>query len=204
MSLFHDVAAPPADMLVTVADLVEWLKLDVATLSDQEVGNLETAIQFATAAIRAKVGRPIVLVNGDQVTLDGPGSEAFNLPSYPVVNIGSITENGVLVDAASYDWSRKIGRVERTDGSCWTRRLGGLVVVYTHGYDPVPTEIERVCMQKAARDLGSPDGRNITAEVLGAYSVTYESTRTMTAFTARSAGWTENEIQILGRYADGR
>lgn len=86
----------------------------------------------------------IVKDNGDEDTLDGPGSSDVD-----------------------YRWTRE-GVLERA-GSTWPDRPRSVKVTLTHGLDPVPTSIKAVVLEAAEAAISNPsqlgslntDGTNV-------------------------------------------
>jgi hypothetical protein len=187
-------------MLVDPAELAQWLGW--TDPSDDDTARASDAIRFATGIVQDACSpmaqpRRLIRVNSEQITLDGNGAETFRLPDWPVISVDSITEDGLLVDPSAYDWSADHGIVRRTDSpGFWTSTLGGLVVVYSHGYDPVPAALIGVCRSISARLLAEPDGREVRLEALGAYSVGYQG--------KGAVGLTSLEAAALARYSSAR
>jgi hypothetical protein len=188
------------DMLVDPAELAQWVGW--TNPSDGDTARASDAIRFATGIIQDACSpmaqpRRLIRVNSEQIILDGNGAETFRLPDWPVIGIDSITEEGTLVDPTAYDWSADHGIVRRTDTpGVWTKAWQGLVIVYSHGYDPVPAALIGVCRSIAARLLAEPDGREVRLEALGAYSVGYQGKGVV--------GLTSLEAAALARYGSAR
>lgn len=128
------------------------------------------ALNAASRRFRGAVRHPVSFVPADTVTLDGNGLESLLLPAAPVVAVQSVTLEGVgLVDGVDYEWSES-GFLRRLDAR-WPDRLRCVRVVYDHGYDPVPEEVQEVVVDQA-RAMFSIDPGVQTRQV-GGQSVTF-------------------------------
>lgn len=83
----------------------------------------------------------------ETLTLDGNGSSLLRLPSAYVVDVASVSNDGVLVATDGYEWSR-FGML-RAVGRPWSRRFRGVVVELTHGYETCPEDVLEVAIQLA-------------------------------------------------------
>lgn len=102
----------------------------------------QTRLRQASSRFRAAVHHPVSLVTDDEVTLDGDGSRTLLLPAAPVIDVESVTVDGTAVDG--YRWSP--AGVLRRDGR-WPDRP--VTVVYSHGHDPIPDEIQEAVLSMA-------------------------------------------------------
>lgn len=94
-------------------------------------------VEAATAVARRYCGWPVTLVEDDEMVLDGPGSPVLFLPTLKVVELVSVTENGVEVDVDTLSVSAD-GRVRKKDRTCWSGDYSSIEVVVTHGYAEAP------------------------------------------------------------------
>ncbi len=124
-----------------LADLGEFLELLPAGADETRA---EAMLREASRRFRAAVRHPVHRVTDDEVTLDGNGSRALLLPAAPVIDVTSVEVDGDEVDV---EWSTA-GVLRRQSGR-WPDRLGAVKVVYNHGYDPVPGEIQEAVMGMA-------------------------------------------------------
>lgn len=111
--------------------------------------------------------------------LDGSGARSILLPSLHVTDVASVSSDGVVLDPDRYDWS-EAGIVELR-GGCFTSRLRGVSVTFTHGYDTMPPEVQAV--------IGELDGSGIGPQPVQVGQVRVET----------SDGWTSAE-SILAPY----
>lgn len=90
----------------------------------------------------------------------GCSTSKLALSRFPVSAIASITEDGTILDAASYELNPASGEVARLSGDepiCWAARK--VTVVYTAGWATVP-ETLALAAQKVAAMLWAEDGRD--------------------------------------------
>lgn len=161
------------------------------------------ATSRAEAELRAYCGWHVTPVTTETLTLDGPGSHALLLPTLRLTAVASVTEEGVLVDAASYEWSAA-GIIRRTSGwppgwaefgtPRWTDQLRGLVVAFTHGLATWPLDVQVVRDRVAAR-LIEVDGSSQVLSQVGAvrYAVGVEGLRNVATLS-------EQDMAVLDRY----
>lgn len=108
----------------------------------------QTAIDVALAVARRYCGWHVSPVVEETFELDGSGGRVLSPPTMNLISVSSVTENGVAVDVAKLDISRRKGTLTKPFGK-WTSRDGGITVVCTHGY----TEAEAADWRKAIIDL---------------------------------------------------
>lgn len=128
------------------------------------------ALTAASRRFRGAVRHQVSLVSGDEVTLDGNGCESLLLPAAPVVAVESVTlDGGVLVEGTDYSWSGD-GFLRRLNG-CWPDRLRCVTVVYDHGHDPVPEDVQEVVIDQARAMFRIDPG--VQTKTVGGQSVTF-------------------------------
>lgn len=195
----------PNQPLATIEDFVERYGLASPT---PDAARIQTSLEIASATIRR--GRRIFTrVTDDTVRVNGPGGLSILLPSdrLPVVAIASVKNLdrvGVeyTIDPADYDWSDN-GVIHLNWGAgwdatrrWWTTRRGGVVVTYTHGYDPVPDDVAGVCLDMAKRlydaAASTTSGADVRSETLGDYTITYQSTG--------AGALLQSEVDILSEF----
>lgn len=108
----------------------------------------DEALAAASERLRDHCGWHIAPVVTETITLDGPGGTLLLLPSLRVVDVHSVTNDGVAV--TDFEWSAK-GWIR---GS-WTSRARGIVVNLTHGFDDCPAAIRSIASRMARDGLGS-------------------------------------------------
>ncbi len=75
------------------------------------------------------------VLEDDEVTLDGTGTCLLVLPTLKVVELTSITEDGVDLAEGISQSARAPGCLFKESGGLWTRGYSNIVVTYTHGYE---------------------------------------------------------------------
>jgi hypothetical protein len=153
----------------TIDDLMVYQQL-----TSVDTATAQQSLDLASAAIRAVCGWHIYPSQSDTATLDTElwSSDLF-LPSRFVTAVGSVTEDGALVPAASYAWSPS-GRIYRQFIRWGGRRPwlpGRVVVAFTHGYATVPDAVKAVCLGWASVGLLNPGA--LRSETVGSVSQTW-------------------------------
>jgi hypothetical protein len=69
----------------------------------------------------------------EQFTLDGRGGSLLRLPTRNLIELTSLTEDGVDLDLAQLTVSRR-GLVRKRSRGFWTENYGGITVEMTHGF----------------------------------------------------------------------
>jgi hypothetical protein len=121
------------------------MALDAATVQSFTHGRLDSAdadtvrqLAAASGAARRYCGWHVTpVVTNQSLTLDGPGNRILALPTLQLGSVTSIREDGITLNLADLQVSAR-GVVLKTDGGFWTDKLGGIVVVFTHGYASAP------------------------------------------------------------------
>lgn len=86
------------------------------------------------AAVRRYCGWHVCpVLEGDTVTLDGPGSALLVLPTLRMSELTTVVEDGVELDLSTLAWSRR-GLVRKKSGALWSCEFGAITVTFTHGY----------------------------------------------------------------------
>ena len=165
----------PADPLIGSLD---GYQLETgAVIADTDLERVEWHLAAASSWLRRQTGQSIALVDDEVALFDGLGRHVIMLPQLPVVDVTKVETLG----------SDRITWTELTsDRWTWSDRDGGLYlygraphghrnvrVTYSHGYDPIPLDIQRLVYGLVARALATPDGQELRAETIGTYSVQY-------------------------------
>ena len=152
------------DPLADPAELAVWLGVPE---TDQK---LITALNAASRRFRGAVRHPVSFVAGDSLTLDGTGTESLLLPAAPVVAVDSVSLDGeALTLDTDYSWSSD-GFLRRLAGY-WPDRLRCIEVVYSHGWNPVPDDIQEVVIDQAQAIYAVQPG--VQQKTVGSQSVTF-------------------------------
>lgn len=137
------------------------------------------ALRRVSNRFRGQVRHSVHKVLGDEVWLDGDGSTELFLPAAPVLARPLVEVDGQALAATDFEWSRK-GILRRRCG--WPDRLGAIRVVFDHGYDPIPEDIQEAVIDQARIMAGTTPG--VQTVQAGGESVTYGATAT-TGVTAQ-------------------
>jgi hypothetical protein len=164
------MAVVAGDPFISTTDLSNILGRDV-TGDDAATA----AVDAACMMCRTEAEQSFDLVAGDQVTLDGSGTDCLLLPELPVSAAGTVITNGVLLTENQDYALASNGRLIRTGGTAYTMfpvsvagaplgRFGGYAggpvwpagrqnvqVTYDHGGTAIPTDVRMVALQIAQR-----------------------------------------------------
>jgi hypothetical protein len=160
--------------LATVADLATLLG---RTFTPQQELQAQALLDQASAVVRAYVRQDISrATTTDTFTMRRTPvlhrcAGAVTLPQRPVVDIETVLVNGVPTQDWWQDGSDLLLRSAAWDRPPAAHRPPQVTVTYTHGYDPVPADIQAIVMQAANRVIVNPSG--IRSETVGGESVTY-------------------------------
>lgn len=134
------------DPLATPDDLSNRLGLDPYTGSEWD--QVEALLGDASDELRSVLGQPVSRMTST-VTLFASRHGRVDLPAFPVVSIGSVELDGVVVDPGCYrvrDKTLHLPMVCRNDE---------VVVTFTHGWDEIPGELVKwTCVLAAAMKAG--------------------------------------------------
>lgn len=91
-------------------------------------------LDAALKTVRRYCGWRVTPTTVETLTLDGPGSRLLSLPTMHLVELQSITEDGVALTVGDLYVSSR-GLVRKKSGACWSCRYGALTVTMNHGYE---------------------------------------------------------------------
>lgn len=97
----------------------------------------------------------------DALTLDGPGGRLLRLPTLRLVELVSVTEDGVELDIADL-YVSPLGMVTKKSGAWWSYNLGGIEIVMTHGFDDAP-DFDAAVLSAIDRASLAPTGGAVKA-----------------------------------------
>lgn len=110
----------------------------------------EDAWDAACAALRIHCGWHVAPSVTEDVTVNGSGSQFIGLPSLMVAAVNLVTEDGIDLDPATYEWDNS-GQLWR---ECrWSGHFRAIKANITHGYDTCPPEILAVLHEAADRGM---------------------------------------------------
>jgi hypothetical protein len=165
----------PLPSLATVADLATLLGRTFTTEQEQQA---QALLDQASSVVRAYVRQDITrATTTDTFTMRRADpllhrcSGVVTLPQRPVVDIDAVAVNGVETQDWWQDGNDVLVRAWSWDQPPAAHRPPQITVTYTHGWDPVPADVQAIVMQAANRVLVNPSG--IRSETVGGESVTY-------------------------------
>jgi hypothetical protein len=135
----------------------------------------EDRLLAAEALVRSYCGWHIAPERTETLTLDGTSASTLVMPTLHVVDVASVTLDGVPLDTTEYAWHVE-GFIDATTwatGYCWLSLPRGVAVELTHGYDDVPAGVTAAVRSLAQRmSSGSLGLSSITR---GPFSESYAS-----------------------------
>lgn len=172
----------------TIEELSAYQRTAITSADD--IATATQALELAKSAVQAEVGSPIERTSVTQTFYPPDRQEFIVLPSFPVTEVESVTEDGtLLVVDDDYSWS-EAGLILRID-AYWTKPV---TVEYAYGFTEIPGYVRAVVMSIASRAFQQTAmAGSIQSETIGSYSVTYGSSTSQ-----ENAGliW-ENEKRML-------
>lgn len=169
------------DYLADPAELAVWLGVP------ETDGKLLAALAAASRRFRGAVRHPVTLVVDDVVILDGTGSGSVLLPAAPVVAVASVELEGTALTAGTdFAWSAD-GFLRRL-GCPWPCTLRCLEVIYSHGNELVPEDVQEVVLDQARAMYAIQPG--VQQKTVGSQSVTFGA-QAATGVTAQWAAVVE-------------
>lgn len=154
--------------------------------SDREAA-AELALASATSVIQDYVGQTLTYVEDDEITLDGSNTDVLVLPELPVTEVASVEIDGEELGEDDYEVDFENGLLV-LDAGTWGVAKQSIAVIYTHGYEEIPSGIRAICLQAAGRMFAQA---GIAQEQIGATSIRYG---------AVGVSLTPEEKQTLDRY----
>jgi hypothetical protein len=150
------------------------------TLTAGEQTRADALLALASGLIKQETRQTIEQVAGDTLTRPGSSSDRIRLPQRPVVSVASVTVDGVAMTAGQHyyvdsDELVRLPAVADTTfglgGAGWGYPWSQVVVVYTHGYSPIPELVKAICMEMVVRVWVNPG--SVIQESEGNTNVTY-------------------------------
>ncbi len=153
------------------------------------------ALKRASARFTGQIGYPLHLVENDEYYATGDGGSTISLPAAPIQGTPAVTINGA--PATDYHVGRQSGLLWRPGG--WHLGLENIHVVYTHGHQEIPGDVQDVILDAAEADAQMQAG--IESITTGNESVKFTASRVAGGVTSQ---WTElvNKYQ-LSQNGDG-
>jgi hypothetical protein len=136
------VVLPPDGLLADPARLAAWLPVPA------DDPKLLEALRSASSRFAGAVRHPVRLVTGDTTTLYGDCTDRLLLPAAPVLVVTSVTVDGVALAAGTEYKVRRDAGVLRRIGGVWDD-WAEVDVVWDHGYDPIPEDVQEVVIDQA-------------------------------------------------------
>lgn len=179
--------------LATTNDLEAYIG---RPLTADEAVTAELLLQIAEANIEAEIG-PVLTAGDYDLTFAGTWAIDLVLPG-PVSAVSAVTMNGLALAGGTWMWNRRRtirrgvatangydfaddadddyygprqGAQSLRTGLNWGGPDSAVQVAFTGGYTTIPADLKGLCLQLATRPF--LNSGQVSAESLGAYSVTY-------------------------------
>lgn len=185
--------------LATVADLAALLG---RTFTTEQEAQAQALLDQASSIVRAYVRQDITqATTTDTFTMRRADpllhrcGGVVTLPQRPVVDVDTVSVNGTAVTDWWQEGSDLLVRAWAWGQPPAAHRAPQVTVTYTHGWDPVPGDIQAIVMQAANRVMVNPG--QIRSETVGGESVTY-----LIPATGEALGvlLSRTEQKVLDRY----
>lgn len=189
----------PLPSLATVADLATLLGRTFTPGQEQQA---QALLDQASSVVRSYVRQDITrATTTDTFTMRRADpllhrcEGVVTLPQRPIVDIATVLVNGVETLDWWLDGGDLLLRAWSWDQPPAAHQPPQVTVTWTHGYDPVPGDIQAVVMQAANRVLVNPS--QVRSETVGGESVTY-----LIPATGEALGvlLSRTEQKVLDRY----
>lgn len=189
----------PLPSLATVADLATLLG---RTFTPEQEQQAQALLDQASSVVRAYVRQDITrATTTDTFTMRRADpllhrcGGVVTLPQRPIVDITTVLVDGVETLDWWLDGVDLLLRAWSWDHPPAAHQSPQVTVTWTHGYDPVPGDIQAVVMQAANRVLVNPS--QVRSETVGGESVTY-----LIPSTGEALGvlLSRTEQKVLDRY----
>ena len=165
----------PLPSLVTVADLAALLG---RTFTPEQELQAQALLDQASSIVRAYVRQDItrattadtfLMRRVDPLRRGCVG--AVTLPQRPVESVTEVTVNGLVTQDWWLDGTDLLLRAWPWGQPPAAHEPPQVTVTYTHGWDPVPGDVQAIVMQAANRVIVNPSA--VRSETVGGESVTY-------------------------------
>lgn len=139
----------------------------------------QVLLDAAAANILDYCGWPIGPHEVEGEEYDGEGQRVLTLRTLAVVDVDEIRVDGAPVT----DWrlSRRYGQLERTSGA-WPAGFGRIQVDYAAGFDPVPPNLVKICVELAAKAATVP--LDVSSETMDRRTIRYREAAALAGLDA--------------------
>jgi hypothetical protein len=146
----------------THADLATRLGI---TLTSDEQTRATALLTTASGLVAEAAKQTIALVEDDELTIRGTNADRLLLPERPVVEVSSVTLDGVELSGWYLDGNVLVRNGFDADGvtlNWWGVGFGcpaqELVITYSHGYaaDSIPSTVEAIVLEAVTRVWVNP------------------------------------------------
>lgn len=160
---------------MSLATAEDWPKF----VSGPVPAHADDLLAAASANITDYCGWPIAAAPVVGEEYDGHGGHVLTLFAFNLVSVEEVRVDGVPV--TDFRVSRRYGQLQRTSG-CWPEGYGRIQVDFTYGYDPVPANLVKLCVEVASR--GSTIPLDVQSETVDRLTLRYRDATAVTGFDA--------------------
>ena len=167
-------------------------------IDSDSIGQIEFLLEGVSDDIRSYCRWSISAEEDVTWTVDSNGSTVLAVPTLHLRDVDSVTVDGETVDVADIEWSQDGYLVRRTG---WPNKLRSVVVVGSHGHNPVPPVIVTVACSMVSRLAPTAGSGAATSVRIGDYAETRPNANAQTGSVGPDMlGASPTELNILDRY----
>lgn len=122
---------------------------------------------------------PIGLHTVQAEEYDGEGQRVLTLHAFAVASVDEVRVDSAPV--SGWRLSRRYGQLERTSG-VWPAGFGRIEVDYMAGFDPVPPNLVKLCVELAAKAVAVP--LDVSSETMDRRTIRYREAAQVTGLDA--------------------
>lgn len=139
----------------------------------------QALLDAAAANIVDYVGWPVGPHDVSGEEYDGEGQRVLTLRTLAVVSVDEVRVDGAPV--TGWRLSRRYGQLQHTSG-VWPAGFGRITVDYTAGFDPVPPNLVKVCVELAAKAATVP--LDVSSETMDRRTIRYREAAALAGLDA--------------------
>lgn len=139
----------------------------------------QALLDAASANITDFCGWPIGPHEVEGEEYDGEGQRVLSLRALAVVSVGEVRIDGSPV--TGWRLSKRYGQLQRTSG-VWPAGFGRITVDYEAGFDPVPPNLVKLCVELAAKASSVP--LDVSSETMDRRTIRYREAAVVTGLDA--------------------
>lgn len=157
--------------LTNISVVAPWLNVT----SDAEKAILSQLITSYSTWIQSWLSRNIP-EQDYQDTFDGTGSNRLFMPQWPITYVSSVAIDGVSIpqaESATASGFRFSDTAIVLNGYKFSRGDANVQIDYTAGYDPIPADLSRACVDMVAIHYRAKDRIGVASKGLAGETIAY-------------------------------